>query len=292
MRGRFHPLQVVLLLALGCATAAAQSPDGEPLNLRELPPPPPEYAEIPGVLPLPETTSYALLSEALPRLAGTVEVPGGTRLEVVLDTPLSTRISRTGQRVVFRTEEALPLQRGLMLPAGTAVVGEVVDAARPGGFGRAGRLRVSVDAIELPSGTRVETAARLTAADPADYGGKASDNNRVTDLVELAQWSLLGTWIGREVKGGKGAAAGAGAGAAVALILMASRRGPDLYLEPGTPFHVVLQAPVALSASEVASAHYAALRTGQAERARAQEFDDDPPRSERTRPELKRRPRR
>lgn len=285
----------ILALAVCAGAAVAQSDDGEPLKLY-LPPPPPPAASLPEEpLPLPAAPEPLFLSEKLPRMLGTVELREGTRLDVVLDTPLSTRISQDGQRVVFRTENGIDLGRGLALPAGTAFVGKVIEVARPGGFGRAGKLRVSVDAIELPTGTNLDAAARLIPRDAPATTAAGTDRNRVTDLVEMAQYTLLGTWIGREVKGGKGAAVGAGAGAAIAVILMASRRGPDLYLEPGTPYRIDLLAPVALPASEVAAAQYSAMLTERAERARevayaAEEAEREP--IDRGRPQLKRRGRR
>jgi hypothetical protein len=285
----------ILVLTVCASAASAQSEQGEPLRLY-LPPPPPPAASLPAEpLPLPAAPEALFLSEKLPQMGGTVELRDGTRLDVVLDTPLSTRISQNGQRVVFRTENGVELGRGLVLPAGTAFVGRVIEVARPGGFGRAGELRVSVDSIELPSGRNLDAATRLISRDAAATGAAGTDRNRVTDLVELAQYTLLGTWIGREVKGGKGAAVGAGAGAALAVILMASRRGPDLYLEPGTPYSIDLLAPVTLPASEVAAAQYSAMLTERAERAREQAYAAEEAQREqvdRGRPQLKRRPRR
>lgn len=286
---------VMLALAVCAGAAVAQADDAEPLKLY-LPPPPPPAVNLPEEpLPLPAAPAPLFLSERLPRMPGTVELRDGTRLDVVLDTPLSTRISQNGQRVVFRTENSKDLARGLELPAGTAFIGQVIEVARPGGFGRAGRLRVSVHAIELPTGTNLDAAARLIPRDAAATSAAGTDRNRVTDLVELAQYTLLGTWIGREVKGGKGAAVGAGAGAAIAVILMASRRGPDLYLEPGTPYSIDLLAPVALPASEVAAAQYSAMLSERAERAREVAYAAEEAEREqvdRGRPQLKRRPRR
>lgn len=286
--------RAILALAVCAGAAAAQSGEGEPLKLY-LPPPPPAVNLPEEPLPLPAAPAPPFLSERLPSMPGAVELRDGTRVDVVLDTPLSTRISQTGQRVVFRSENAVRLGRELVLPAGTGFVGRVVEVARPGGFGRAGQLRVTVEAIELPSGTKVAAAARLVPRDAAATSPAGTDRNRVTDLVELAQYTLLGTWIGREVKGGRGAAVGAGAGAALAVILMASRRGPDLYLEPGTPYSIDLLAPVALPAAEVAAAQYAAMLAERAERAREAAYAAEEAQREqagRGRPQLKRRPRR
>ena len=70
-------------------------------------------------------------------------------------------------------------------------------------------------------------------------------------MIEMAQYALTGTLLGARIGGGKGAGIGAGAGALAALLIMMSRRGLDVYLEPGMPFVVVLDEAVELPGQEV-----------------------------------------
>ncbi len=182
-----------------------------------------------------------------PPVPATVVVPAGTRIAVVLDTPLSTRISKAGQLVHFRTVEALPVVGTLAIPQDTLFSGKVVRAQRPGAFGKSGELRVNVGRIELANGVGAPVAARIDATDPEANGRPTSDHSRKATLLNLALWTGQGALIGDQIKGGKGAAAGAGAGAAIALIMMMSKHGQDVYLEPGTPFQVVLNESLSLS---------------------------------------------
>ena len=100
---------------------------------------------------------------------------------------------------------------------------------------------------------------------------------------------------GWQVAGGKGAGYGAAAGAMVGLIIMMSKRGADLYLEPGMPFAVLVDQPVTLPGADVVAAHEAYARThasasqSSSDPTSASQDDDRVPESRR--PVLKRRPR-
>ncbi len=252
-RTRKTRLARLLLAILGSAIPlSAQLPT--PINPRQLPPPPP--AEKPPAESTPQPAPPPVAArEPLP---ATVVVPGGTRIEVVLDTPLSTRISKKGQVATFRTSQPLPLEDSLSLPADTAFTGSVTSARRPGAFGKSGELRVKVERVELPGGGSFPIVARLDSADLRGQGRASADNNRAADLLSLATWTAEGTLIGAQVKGGKGAAVGAGAGAAIAMIILMSRRGSDVYLEPGTPFTILLDQPLTLPGGTLAAAEKAA----------------------------------
>jgi hypothetical protein len=181
-------------------------------------------------------------------------VPGGTRIEVVLDTPVSTRISKKGQLVTFRTSQPLPLEGALSLPADTALTGIVTSVRRPGAFGKRGEVRVKIERIELPGSGNLPIVARLDSADLSGQGRPSADNNRAGNLISLATWTAEGTLVGAKIKGGRGAAVGAGAGAAIAMIILMSRRGSDVYLEPGMPFAILLDQPLALPGTALVAA--------------------------------------
>jgi hypothetical protein len=224
-----------------------------------------------------------------------VELPAGTRILVRLDTPLSTRISKKGHPVSFRVTDSVPLDNNLELPPETEILGTVVEARRPGGFGRPGTLKVQITGVRLANGTETRMAARLDSAD-AKQGRLSADKSRTAGVVDMAQWAIVGTLAGMQIGGGKGAGYGAAAGALAGLIIMMSQRGQDLYLEPGMPFAVMVDQPVTLPGPEVVSANESYART----RASAGSTSQDPTYSSQDsdsrvpdsrRPVLKRRPR-
>jgi hypothetical protein len=243
----------VAALAFGAVSPlAAQTPS----NPRAVQPPPaaaPAAAASPAsaVQPLPAANAPSTPVPALPPAPtipppANVVVPAGTRIAVALDTPLSTRISKAGQIVHFRTSEALPVAENFVIPQDTIFSGKVVEARRPGTFGKGGVLRVAVDRIELENGAGSAIAGRIEPTDPEANGRPTSDHSRRASLINLVMWSGQGALLGAQIRGGAGAAAGAGAGAAIAMIMMMAKHGGDVYLEPGTPFLITLSQPASL----------------------------------------------
>jgi hypothetical protein len=303
--GTKRALFFLLACLLSSPVLAQQS---APINPRlPLPPPPPETIEpanVPWPLPFPTALPESLIPEMLPEpafdLPETVQLAAGTSADVILETPMTTRVSTTGQRVVFRTQKPLRVTDDLEIPAGAAFVGRVTTAKKPGGFGRGGELRVKIEELELTGGETARVTARLEAADVDAQGRMRGDSSKGANILDLAQWSLGGTLIGSQVGGGKGAAIGAGAGALAALIIMMSRRGTDVYIEPGTPFMIVLDRPADLPGRAVYEAYEghlaqerraAARRAARDAQASAKDTSDESnsiPESER--PVLKRRP--
>ena len=221
------------------------------IDLRIPPPPPVETA------PATPPPAPAVPKAPPPDLPLRVTLPAGTEIEVTLETAMSTRISKAGQAVTFRSVNPIRVHDLLEIPPEIAINGEVVSAKKPGGFGRGGEIFVKVHHIEVLPGQVAALDARLESADLSGNGRAKADSNKAANVLDLAQWTLLGTAIGHGAAGGKGAGYGAGAGALAALIIMMSRRGSDVYLEPGTPFRVILEQPVELAGHDIWNAQEA-----------------------------------
>ena len=300
MRRTVGAITIGIFVALLVAAPAAAQQDAqreEPINLRIPPPPPP-----PVVVELVELPLTRPDLEYRPDIPDTLVIPGGTRINVVLDTPISTRITSQGDRVSFRTSDALRLTDEIALPPETEIVGRVTEAQKPGGFGRTGVLRVAVERIELPGGAGAPLTARLDTFGADANGRVSADSNKSANLYTLGVWSAQGALIGAQAGRGKGAAIGAGIGAAIAAIILGSRKGTDLYLEPGTPFTVILESDVPLPGETVYDAQrdymrqqglssvYSSRESVSGQRDSAIGRDPDNAELDPSRPKLKRRP--
>ncbi len=271
----------LLCLILSATAAFAQEPP--PSNPRFPPLPPPADST-------PAPTQQAAIPPAPVNVPERVTLPEGTVLNVVLETPLSTRIAKKDQKVTFRTSSSVRLFEGIDLPPDTAIHGTVVEAKKPGGFGKAGVIRVKIDQIELQQGTPTPLVARLQSAETDKQGRIHADNAHGTDMIELAQYTLTGVLLGSRIGGGKGAGIVAGAGALAALIIMMSRRGRDVYLEPGMPFVVVLDRPVELPGQQVLDAQESYAKANSAASASSAGANPSMTIPPNERPVLKRRP--
>src|SRR5713226_7640661 len=105
MRREATGCALVCSLALILFSLPATAQQGT-INPRIPPPPPPP--EQPAPEPAPQPALQPKPPEPAPpppSLPAHAVIPAGTRIAVVLDTPLNTRIAKQGQQVTFRTSE-------------------------------------------------------------------------------------------------------------------------------------------------------------------------------------------
>jgi hypothetical protein len=166
-------------------------------------------------------------------------VPDGTRIVAVLDTSLSTRTSRSGERFSM-TVQGPPQYQG-------ARIDGVIARITPYGQGRNADMRVDFDTIRLRDGRTAEFEAVLnTVRTPGgvtlrvDASGGVPDPNRTNATIQQgAIGAALGAIIGSFAGGGKGAAIGAVVGGAGGAIL-AQDREQYLDLPPGTQVTIIV----------------------------------------------------
>lgn len=166
-------------------------------------------------------------------------VPDGTRIVAALDTPLSTRTSRSGERfsmTVWSPEEY----------QGARIDG-VIARITPYGQGRNADMRIDFDTIQLRNGQTAEFDAILnTVRTPGgvtfrvDASGDVPDRNRTDATIQQgAVGAALGAIIGAIAGGRRGAAIGAVVGGASGAIL-AQDRDEYLDLPPGTQLTIIV----------------------------------------------------
>jgi hypothetical protein len=324
VRGRGQIATAALLLALGLCAMEARGQSGaanhQPAATTASPAahaasaakaqeqttshasPPPSGALAPPLDTLPE----AVLREPPPPppVPFRVTVPAGTKIEVVLDTPVSTRISHDGQLIHFRTSDPVYVNGKMALASDSELSGKVTEVHKPGFFGSAGRVKMQVNGIDLPGGTQKEITATLAPTDPQATGKAPSEGTKAANILNTVLWTTQGTLIGAQVAGGKGAAIGAGGGAAIAMLILMSKHGQDVYLEPGTPFEVTLKQPTtfwttvpgaggaaaATSAASEASEGSNSEATASPYKSNGTQTGSVDPRNDPTRPKLRHRP--
>ncbi len=79
-------------------------------------------------------------------------LPIGTPLKLHTTTPLSTKVSKPGDRVRLRVVEDVLFSGSVVVPVGTSVIGEVSRAQRNGHVGKKGKLEVRFVSIDMPDG--------------------------------------------------------------------------------------------------------------------------------------------
>lgn len=169
-------------------------------------------------------------------------VPDGMRIVAELDTPLSTRTSRSGERFTMTVRSPAEYQ-------GSRIDG-VIARITPYGEGRNADMQVDFNTIQLRNGQMAEFDAFLeTVRTPrgdtlrVDASGGVPDRNRTDATIQQgAVGAALGAIIGAIAGGGKGAAIGAVVGGAGGAIL-AQDRDEYLDLPPGTQVTLIVGSP-------------------------------------------------
>jgi hypothetical protein len=150
-------------------------------------------------------------------------IPAGTRIVAALEHTVSTQGSPVGQSVELRTTEPLSLARGVTIPEGIVLHGEVTHAKGGGRIAGSPELTMRFDRLEI-DGKRYDIEA-----DPFRVRGKS-------DLAESVAEIGGGTVLGAVVGGLKGAVVGAVLGTGVAV----ATKGDQIVLSEGQRLRIRL----------------------------------------------------
>lgn len=192
-----------------------------------------------------------------PAPAKMIRIPAGTRVAVVLENGISTRGAKAGDSVYFHTSFPITQNNRIIIPVGSYLRGELIEAKRPGRVKGRGEFRMRLDTLIFPNGYTVDLNA---APRSADSGGKETmdSEGKVTgpggkgkDAQTVAETTATGAGIGAIAGRGKGLGIGAGVGALAGLGAVLLTRGPDAEMPRGSTLDIVLEHELVLDSNEI-----------------------------------------
>ena len=199
--------------------------------------------------------------ETKARSAETLTIPAGSKIPVALKHAISTKSARIGDSVYAETNFPFVLNEKVLVPAGTYVQGKISQLKRPGRVHGRAELLVHFTTLIYPSGYTVMLPGAVENVPGADKttmkgeeGTIRQDSQSGEKVGTVASTAGTGAVIGGLSRGGKGAAIGAGIGGAVGTAIALLSRGNDVRLEPGTTIEMVIQRPIEIDPTRVASA--------------------------------------
>lgn len=238
------PLLTFAALFVGAGLLAAQEAEG-PMHA------PASQGARPALAPAPA-------ADPAPKAApDTIVVPTGTRLPLVLQNEVSTRGAKPGDPVFLETMFPITVQNRIVIPVGTYVQGEILEAKRPGRVKGTGEIRIRLNTMILRNGYTVDfnavpTNAGTGGTTSTDNEGRIhGDTHKGHDAGTVIGTTAAGGGIGAIAAGAKGAGIGAGAGAALGLGTVLLTRGPEIVLHRGTSVDIVLDRNLYLDASKI-----------------------------------------
>ena len=212
---------------------------------------------------LPESTP--VLKTMAPQVAtttnpSTVTIPAGTRVLMVLKSPLHTTSGTAGSGLYLETLYPVVQDNGVVIPARTLVQGVVESDERPGHLKRTSELRFRFTTLIFPNNLVVPINGVLQSI-PGARNVRTREEGRKLEPVDqtekvitpTAAGAIGGAIIGSNRHLGIGLLPGAGLGAGLGLVALLLKRGDEIYLPQGTRVEMVLQAPFSLEQAQIAA---------------------------------------
>jgi hypothetical protein len=195
----------------------------------------------------------------------TVTIPAGTRVLMVLKSPLHTTSGTAGSGLYLETLYPVVQGNRVVIPARTQVQGIVEADKRPGHINRVSEFRFRFTTLIFPNNLVAPIQGVLQSIPGAknirthDKDGTLKPVDQTEKAVAPAAVSAVGgAIIGAHRGFGIGLLPGAGLGAALGLGAVLLKRGDEINLPQGTRVEMVLQSPFDLEQSQVsANARYA-----------------------------------
>jgi hypothetical protein len=193
-------------------------------------PPPYQPATESAPAPVPEAAPEPPRPES-------VTVEAGTKLDVKLDRALSSETSTAGEIFRARIDQDIYSGNRVAIPAGSEVVGEVIQAVPGKKIGGKAVLELRLTDLVLPSGETVPLKASFQQAGPSKSGRDAATIGGAT-----AGGAILGRILSNG--GGKGTLIGAIVGAVAGSIVAARHPGEPVVIPEGSVLGIVLDRPL------------------------------------------------
>jgi type IV secretion system protein VirB10 len=189
----------------------------------------------------------------------TLTIPAGTRVMMVLKSPLHTTSGTAGSGIYLET--LFPVVQGdqVIVPAHTFVEGVVEGSRRPGHFHRTSEFRFRFTNL-IFANNHIAPISGVLQSIPGAPNVRTHDKDgtlETVDQLEKVVTPTAGSSVGGAIVGsvhefGIGTFTGAGLGAALGLGGVLLHRGDEISLRQGTYVEMVLQAPLALEQSQIA----------------------------------------
>jgi type IV secretion system protein VirB10 len=190
-------------------------------------------------------------SEAQP--SPTITVPAGTKMLVILKSPLHTTSADSGAGIYSETTSVVVQDGRVVIPLKAQVQGTVESSKRPGRVKGRAEFLLHFTSLTFPNNYTVPMDGALQSVPGSPKLRAKGEERRIEpvdqidkDIGTVFKPSLAGAALGSISSLGKGTFTGAGAGALFGLGRVLITRGDEIRLDQGATIEVVLQRPLTL----------------------------------------------
>jgi hypothetical protein len=184
-----------------------------------------------------------------------VTIPAGTKFKVRLETPISSKISEVGDKIVVTLLEPIPIDSQHALPRGIEMTGQITQVKRAGQVKGKAEVYALINELTTTYGSEPIVVSIVSADDFAndekiltDEEGKLKSNRDLGDDVKKAGagaglGSIATAPVAIATENVGAAIAGPAAGALAGLLLT---RGKEIRLAVGTVFRMKFDKPLTI----------------------------------------------
>jgi len=255
-RSSYHPILMILLMAIGLVTTAAAQTSAAHGN------PESPQASAGGASAAPPTQTATSAPANAPEAsqsnpenpaARQVTLPAGTEVLLQLKNTIDTKNAHNGDGVYCQTTFPVVVDNMTVIPPGTYVKGEIAKVHRAGRMQGRAEVLLHFNTIIFPSGYTVDMPGALhgdpgtTHARTDEEGAVKTDgHDKLKKVPEAAGKGAIYGTVGGTIATGtlNGARIGGGIGAAAGLASVLLTRGPDIRIEPGAALTMRLERPM------------------------------------------------
>ena len=233
-------MRVLIIGVLACSVAAGACNRAEAPAVAQTAPPSAVSADSSAVPVATAGKTEPAKTEAVRTAAfREVTIPAGTRLPIILDTPIGSDTSRVEEAVHAHLSTPIVVQGQTVVAEGSGVSGVVTDATRSGKV--KGRAHVAVRFNTLtPRGDDERYSIQTSAV------GRTAPGTKKRDAMEIGIPAAGGAVVGGLIGGKKGAAIGGAAAGGAGTAVVLNQRGKEVRLGKGAALTLRLAAPVTI----------------------------------------------
>jgi type IV secretion system protein VirB10 len=183
-------------------------------------------------------------------------IESGTRILLRVVNSVDTKHTAPGDKVYLSTVVPVFINRRLIIPQGSSVIGTVTESKDAGRVKGRSALTVRFDSLTLPNGVTRDLRSRPSSADGRGDLDRAEgrikgEGNKSGDARKVGTTTAAGATIGGIAAGGAGAGIGAAAGAVAGLAGVFGSRGPQVALPAGSTMELTLDRDLHFTPSDL-----------------------------------------
>ena len=168
------------------------------------------------------------------------KIPIGTKLNVILETPIDEETSKVDDEITAKTSEDVAIDGNIVVPADSTVVGEISEINPAKRFHRAGNVRIEFKSLTLTDGRQVPIVASVLTRSGL-IKGKYTKKTALISGATIVTPAAAGFGAGIAAEGSPlGGAIGAALGLLAGVALFAFQRGNMVDIKAGNEFEIEL----------------------------------------------------